>query len=57
MAAQIEGLLETDPERGLVVRRAKKQGVDSTVGFARDDVLDCEPGASAMVRFRVLIAR
>src|SRR6476660_1227629 len=33
--AKVERLLETNPERGLVVSRAEKQGVDSAVGFAR----------------------
>jgi len=42
--AKVEGLFETDPERGLIVRGAKKQGVDSAVRFAGDDVLDGEPG-------------
>ena len=42
--AKVERLLETDPERGLIVRGTKKQGIDSAVGFARDDVLDGEPG-------------
>jgi hypothetical protein len=43
VAAEVEGLLETDPERGLIVRGTKKQSVDSAVGFARDDVLNGEP--------------
>jgi hypothetical protein len=37
-------LFETDPETGLIVRGTKKQGVDSAIGSARDDVLDGEPG-------------
>ena len=41
--AKVERLPETDPERGLIVHGTKKQGVDSAVGFARDDVLDGEP--------------
>ena len=44
VAAEVEGLLETDPERGSIVRGTKKQGIDSAIGFARDDVLDGEPG-------------
>ncbi len=43
MAAKVERLLKADPERGLVVRRAEEQGIDSAVGFARDDILDAEP--------------
>ena len=42
--AKVEGLSETDPERGLIVCGTKKQSVDSAVGFARDDVLNGEPG-------------
>ena len=44
VAAKVERLPETDPERGLVVRGAEKQGIDSAIGFARYDVLDTEPG-------------
>jgi hypothetical protein len=44
VAAKVERLPETDPERGLIVRGAEKQGIDSAVGFARYDVLDSEQG-------------
>ena len=43
ITAKVDGLPEGDPEWGVVIRRAEKQGINSAIGFARNDVLDGKP--------------